>query len=487
MSDPIDDFRSGRCVLVLGPEFHLCLDDKKEVVALQDFLYHNKVIEHDEYLIEDGLFYYKNRNDDRFTYMKDNVYIPASKYFSDINTDIPDSYLKLASLPFNFILSLSPDHTILNAFRHIGKPCDFRYFAKGDYFDENGVRKAISQESTTETPLIFNLLGSCTDMNSMVFTHDNLFDFLHSLFALDTLSQQLKTPVFYATSFLLLGFRYDKWYLRIIFLILQKIRKQGWDNVAVHTPYEGFSQLADFYTCEMAFKFDNSGIKQYIDDLYRRAAERHLAYKPPLASKANKEGEKIRILFVSSVPADSVYPEADRNYRNIEDALKMSDDRALFNLSPHRAAVTQVRLIEELEEFKPHLLFITAHGNPNNELLFTDEQGFVDPFDIDMFYKDMMYHLGDPANRLRYIVFNCCNSAGFAQRVSSQIEGAIGMDGLFGIDASLTFAQAFFKDFFSHTDLEKAYRRGKYLVEKSNNRYKDTPQIFNKSALPNGH
>jgi hypothetical protein len=218
-------------------------------------------------LSEDGFFYLRGDPAERDE-QKAVISSAIRQYYEELKTPIPDHYLFLARLPFHLIISLSPDELIRNAVDEIKKPYEYTYFAMGEYFGEDNKikRNGPENDASSEKPMIFNLLGSYKSRQSMVFTYDALFNFFYNLFPLEKLSQKFKAAVYNASSFLFLGFRYDKWYLKLIFFLLTKIRESKGigGNLAIYTGYTGddkSSKMKDYYKDQMSFRF--SEVKAY--------------------------------------------------------------------------------------------------------------------------------------------------------------------------------------------------------------------------------
>lgn len=474
----LKELKDGTCALILGPEFHL-MGSEHGSVCVQDYLYSIDSLRPMPYLEEDGLFYFRSKGaDDRFTHSKKIIY-EIQEHFQKY-AEPNDNYLRLARLPFYFILSLSPDEIMKRAFDVIAKPYDYRYFAKGNYHNAKGELDQIETIPTKEKPLIFNLLGSYTNWESMVFTYDSFFDFLFHVFALENVSQKLRTTINKASSFLLLGFKYDKWYLRLIFFLLKRIRgDKGIENIAVYPADKKFSKLRNFYTDEMAFKFNKTEVTQAIEELYTEARANDLLYRAPPQDVLGQRAIKTEILLFSAGPQTRTSTNFDGLSSKVEEEFRKSEDRNSFNILPPVVATTQKDFFNRLEKHCPHLIMICAHGDKQNNLLFLNDDGSEHPFSLEDFETDIRNHVNtNPRANLKYIIFNCCNSRQFAERMMAIIDGAIGMNGLFGVDDSIEFAQGFFNSFFRDRDFERAYDNGTRYLKIEKSKYAGTPALF---------
>ncbi len=447
------ELKAGTCALVLGPEFHLTNSkDEDKITGLRDYLSEMEPLKEKlnrmpmPYVIEDGCFYLRKDLGDRIPLKKKIVYA-IQNYFEKFKEEVPDFYISLARMPFYLIISLSPDELMRSAFEEIKKPYDYRFFAMGEYYenpfgeDSPYSKKEIEFEPTSKRPLIFNLLGSYANWESMVFTHDSMFEFFFHLFPLEKLSQKFKTSIMNASSFLFLGFRYDKWYLKLIFFLLQKIRAKGVENVAIYTDNENFSKVKNFYADEMAFSFGEGKVDEFIKDLYIKAKQDNLTFKTPEPETANgNAAEKFKILYISSLPEDKSQIPFDREFKMLE---KLYINKPGYELK-HLFASTKDNMLNTIETELPHFVMISAHGNKDNELLFVDEMGKMDKFPLLELRDNIEFLVNNPRSNLQYILFNCCNSSNIAQECLSLVRHTVGMEGLMGVDASLAFSEGFF-------------------------------------------
>ncbi|MBV4360479.1 SIR2 family protein [Pinibacter aurantiacus] len=480
------DLQLGTCALVLGPEFHLTgSTDEEKVEGLRDYLsemepLRSKLNNVPPYVTEDGFFFLKKNMGQEPIQLKKSIVYAIMDYYKEKETKgVPECYIALARLPFYLIISLSPDELMRRAFDEIKKPYEYRFFAKGEYCIDR-VKKEIEFDPSSEQPLIFNLLGSYQNFESMVFTHDSLFEFFFHLFALERMSQKFKTAVMNASSFLFLGFRYDKWYLKLIFFLLQKIRAKGVANLAIYTDNKDFSKVKDFYADEMAFSFDESKVSEFVKGLYASAKEMKFAFETPEPgiSSDNKD-DKFKILFISALPDDRTQIPFDRMYNMLENLCKNRDNYELELL----LGATKDKMLQTIDKQFPHFVVISAHGNKNNELLFVDDRGQEDAFAPIDLYDSIDFFVNHPRSNLQYILFNCCNSAEVAEKCLPMVKHTIGMDGLMGVDASLLFTEAFFNYFLDERDFKRAYQHGIMSIKNhaKEAKYRDTPQVYPRS------
>ncbi|MDM8514678.1 toll/interleukin-1 receptor domain-containing protein [Desulfobacterales bacterium HSG16] len=140
----------------------------------------------------------------------------AKNHTSELHKD-------LATLPFYFTVSASPDNMFATALKERGKePAIERYNFRGENPD-------LVKMGTPETPLIFHLYGSTKEPRSLPLTEEDLLDFLVAVISknpplphniLNELSAGNKSLLF-------IGFGFRHWYLRILLHVLHGTKKDS--------------------------------------------------------------------------------------------------------------------------------------------------------------------------------------------------------------------------------------------------------------------
>lgn len=196
----VETIKSEKCVLLLGPEIPVTTQGEPLHQALESYL---------GVQTDPNILYF---NDDEFFLFKDETakfptYLNIQKFYNQ--TMASSIYEKLAQLPFHLIISLSPDLLLKQVYEQYGLPLNFDYYKK--YENPTPVK-----QPTGEKPLIYNLFGSVEDDESLIFTHDDMFDFLFAISNNFQLPDNIKNELQTAKNFILLGFKFEKWYVKLI-------------------------------------------------------------------------------------------------------------------------------------------------------------------------------------------------------------------------------------------------------------------------------
>lgn len=270
--DFLADVLSGEeshCALVLGPDFF-----SGEADDLAKYI--KKDSSNIFYLPGDGLMYFKKDIQPREekTQYKEIINFLKSKKQSDV-------YAGIARLPFSLIISLSPDDFLLDAYNAINKPYYFYYYKdefkipdkyKDSYaaIDQLNLTKKGSEKNLItdkQKPLALNLLGHYGDLESLVYTHHALFEYLYSL-PVTKIPETIRLRIIEKIdSFLILGVHFNKWYLKLIFFLLSKLTKGNADQTAIFSYNDKDSAEIDFYKTYFKIEFLKIDEKNFIKAL----------------------------------------------------------------------------------------------------------------------------------------------------------------------------------------------------------------------------
>lgn len=156
---------------------------------------------------------------------------------------VTEVYADLAKIPFNLIISLTHETSLVTALGAAGKsPVVEVYDFRGDQKDVVGLgRDAVG---TAGKPLVYYLYGHVDVPRSMVISETDTLDFLSAVMAKSPdlpgdLRSHLRDP---NKSFLLLGFGISRWYLRILLHLLKVNQKEtrSFAFESIHDPNQAF-------------------------------------------------------------------------------------------------------------------------------------------------------------------------------------------------------------------------------------------------------
>lgn len=287
LDDIIDKIKEEKCILIIGPDITLSDTDKTINEQLKDYLESTFRSKIKNYYTDDEFFSFYKESDEGYAIGK------IRKFYESLQPK--DIHLKIASIPFHLIISVSPDHVLRNIFEHNKYDHTFKFYNK----EQNHPDDTIVTKPGMNKPLLYNLFGDIDADGSMVFTYDNLFEYLESVFGKYDLPQLLKTELQQEyNTVLFIGFRFEKWYFKLLLrlLNLHKVKIKNASN-----QYRNSLPLVrSFYIDEFKIDFIDNDESAIINSIYekckelgitRAAKEAPAAKKPEIFISYAWEGE----------------------------------------------------------------------------------------------------------------------------------------------------------------------------------------------------
>ncbi len=196
---------SQSCVLLLGPLFGVDANSEKIHSNLRSFLTAepNLLNLDDEF---DNLYICKSPDSTQNAILINGL----DSYYKTVQPH--QVYSQILSIGFRAIISYTSD--LLLAEANTNNEYDFAFFsAKGNQINPDQGTAL----NATKKPLIYNIFGNNSDLNSLITDYDSLYDFLINILqANQEFPLQLKNILSSARAFLFLGFDLRKWYIPLI-------------------------------------------------------------------------------------------------------------------------------------------------------------------------------------------------------------------------------------------------------------------------------
>lgn len=245
-----------KCILILGPDI-VPTDEVSLSEQLKTYLEDNG---HGDlkYYTDDEFFSFTDEAD------KEYAFYNAQQFYDQLEPN--EIHRKITDIPFHLIISVSPDLLIKKIFDEEKRDCIFGFYNKEQ--NPQGFEKP-----TASKPLIYNLFGNVQVEGSLIFTYDDLFDYLIAIFGKHELHQDLRQELKLARMILFLGFKFDKWYFKLILRLLNLHR----DKLS-HAEKDRnlLPQIRNFYTDEFKIKFLNYHGVEILDTIYKECEKKGL-------------------------------------------------------------------------------------------------------------------------------------------------------------------------------------------------------------------
>lgn len=253
----IETIRTERCVLMLGPEVARTAANVPLHTALLDAMDFND---------PEKVRYY---NDDEFFFFRDPLAKTRSIFeiqqFYQQHEPSP-MFSSLLQIPFHLTISVSPDLMMRQAFQQYNLPHRFDYYRK--YENPQPLERP-----TTDYPLLYNLFGCIEDDESLIFTHEDLFDFLFSILGDRKVPRGLESQLQSAKNFIFLGFKFDKWYVKLLLRLLS-MHTGNYLRYAAYTQDSLSCDTLNFCIDHFRIDFINLEMEDFVETLYQRCKER---------------------------------------------------------------------------------------------------------------------------------------------------------------------------------------------------------------------
>jgi hypothetical protein len=159
--------------------------------------------------------------------------------------DANDPHGVLASLPFPIYITTNPDNLLVSALKAAGKDPQVELCKwNEDMYTDSVYDREPDYRPTEKRPLVYCLFGQFTDLDSMVLTEDDYFDYLIGVTSNKDLIPGVVRRALADTALLFLGFQLDDWNFRVLYRSIMsqegRSRRKKYSHIAAQIdPEEG--------------------------------------------------------------------------------------------------------------------------------------------------------------------------------------------------------------------------------------------------------
>lgn len=182
--------------------------------------------------------------------------------------------------------------------------------------------------------------------------------------------------------------------------------------------------------------------------------------------------ERIKVLFVATSPEDQDALRLDREAREIQQRVRMSEYRDSIDFS-WRPATQVIDLLQILNEERPAVVHFSGHGS-HAGLAFEDDDGATTLLSN----SDLALLLKSSSARIRLAVFNTCDSSDQAVLACDHVDAAIGMETPVGDEAALVFAGQLYNALGFGLSLEQSFEQARAQVKLATGTFSGDPQLY---------
>lgn len=159
--------------------------------------------------------------------------------------DATDAHAVLAALPFPIYITTNPDNLLIEALKAAGKDPQVELCRwNADMYTESIYQRDPDYRPTPQKPLVYCLFGQFSDLDSMVLTEDDYFDYLIGVTSNKDLIPGVVRRALADTALLFLGFQLDDWNFRVLYRSIMsqegRSRRKKYAHIAAQIdPEEG--------------------------------------------------------------------------------------------------------------------------------------------------------------------------------------------------------------------------------------------------------
>ncbi|MEZ4955476.1 MAG: SIR2 family protein [Saprospiraceae bacterium] len=286
-NNTIDTIKSGKCILFLGPEIYNNDEGKLEERLLK---YLDLQDDPEVQVYDDGLFFFRDGQ------RRTDTYLRMRRFFENEDFSAAKNIMqKIARIPFHFIITTTPDNLLVDTFQELNFKVNSGYYWKNTPPDPKVTMPSV------EMPMVYNVLGNIGHPESLVLTHDDLYDYLESIFQAKSMPEKLRYHIMKeAQNLIFLGIPFDRWYMQIILRMLNlHIDK---DVMRFAIMQEVSDEVETLCKDEFQINFIQHRIVEFIDEMYDRCEQEGIL-------RTADETEKMDVEKMKTLVAEDRLPD----------------------------------------------------------------------------------------------------------------------------------------------------------------------------------
>ncbi|TXL81991.1 CHAT domain-containing protein [Vineibacter terrae] len=164
---------------------------------------------------------------------------------------------------------------------------------------------------------------------------------------------------------------------------------------------------------------------------------------------------KCRLLFLAANPSGTSQLALDRESREMDQKIRASDHRDSLDLIT-KWAIRPDDLLQYLNQFRPHIVHFSGHGDATEEIILHDSRELAKPVSKAAL-KQLLRTMKD---NIRVVVLNACFSRPQAEAITEVVDCAIGMKRAIGDNAAITFSASFYRAIGFGRSVQEAFDQG---------------------------
>ncbi len=172
------------------------------------------------------------------------------------------------------------------------------------------------------------------------------------------------------------------------------------------------------------------------------------------------EKQTLRILFLASDPSNASRLHLGRELQSVRDKLEGNDS---FEIKDHQATKPN-DVMNEIMNYKPHVVHFSGHGYDTGELCFEDEKGEAKAIPPEALAS--LFRLA--TDHVKCVIVNTCYSKKQASAIAEYVPVVIGTKKEMTDEAAINFSMGFYTSLepdLSQNSLNKAFNLGCIAIQ----------------------
>ncbi len=216
-------------------------------------------------------------------------------------------------------------------------------------------------------------------------------------------------------------------------------------------------------------------------EVFEEALRLRIRGAAPIPRIAAEPAQQLRVLFLGAQPEGEIALNPGAALRTIEDAMAQAIGKGTIAIASGWA-VRPTDVQRYLNQSRPHIVHVHAHGNAKGKLLLEWEDGRIMPVPPDA----MAALLRAAGDDVRLVFFAACHSEALAEAAANVIDFAVGMRGPIEEKAATQLAAAFYRAVADGSSVQTAFDQALAVAAMLGLGEQDKPKLWVRAGADAG-
>ncbi|MEA5499578.1 FxSxx-COOH system tetratricopeptide repeat protein [Limnoraphis robusta] len=197
----------------------------------------------------------------------------------------------------------------------------------------------------------------------------------------------------------------------------------------------------------------------------------------PTGSRANMN--PIKVLFLASNPKQTQPLDLGKEIREIKNKIQASQNRDYLEFEK-AWAVRFDELIQNLNEYKPHIVHFSGHGSNTGEIILLDKYDQPQAVSTEAI-KELFSTVSK--DNIKVVLWNACYSKTIGEAIAEFIDCVIGMNTAINDQAAIDFAATFYGAIAAKRSVQQAFTQAKAVLMTSQISEEKIPELIHREQI----